>query len=307
MSRYGKCQQLMKELGVDAIIMSNAFNMRYFSGFTGAEGYYYCSLKTRALIVDSRYKLWAESECKDCTVLLMKDSFEEILNSLIRKDGVDVVALESLDLSYNDYQKLERGLSSKRFFPLQQELEALRMVKSAAEIDKIYKAEQIGDRAFDYILNRIRPGITEKEVALDVEFFMRSHGASALSFDVIVASGVNSAKPHAIPSDKVLERGDFLTMDFGCIYEGYCSDMTRTVVIGKADQKQKEVYELVLRAQEEALTHLKAGITGSDADSYARSIINEAGYGECFGHGLGHSVGLEIHESPRLSDRKSVV
>ena len=143
--------------------------------------------------------------------------------------------------------------------------------------------------------------MTEKEVAAELEYSMKKHGAEGLSFSTIVASGLHSSMPHAIPTDKPIEKGDFVTMDFGCVYEGYCSDMTRTVVVGKADEKQKEIYEIVRRAQQNCLDHLRAGISGQEADGYAREVISDAGYGEYFGHGTGHSVGLVIHEEPRIS------
>ena len=164
-----------------------------------------------------------------------------------------------------------------------------------------------GDEAFSYILNELKPGVTELQIAAKLEYFMRSHGAEGTSFDTIVASGYHSAMPHAVPTEKPLENGDFVTMDFGCRYQGYCSDMTRTVVIGKADPRQKEIYQIVLEAQQAALEGLRPGMTGTEGDRLARDVIEKAGYGEYFGHGLGHSVGLEIHEKPALSTRDETV
>ena len=154
--------------------------------------------------------------------------------------------------------------------------------------------------AFEYVLGRIKEGVTEREIALDLEFFMKKQGATALSFDTISASGIRSAMPHGIATDKKIENGDFLTLDFGCVFEGYCSDMTRTVVVGKANDKQKEIYNTVLKAQTTAIEAIKAGMKCSEVDGVARKIITDAGYGENFGHSLGHSVGIEIHEKPGI-------
>ena len=182
-----------------------------------------------------------------------------------------------------------------------------REIKDECEIKKIAEAEKIGDMAFEYVLGRIKEGVTEREIALDLEFFMKKQGATALSFDTISASGIRSAMPHGIATDKKIENGDFLTLDFGCVFEGYCSDMTRTVVVGKANDKQKEIYNTVLKAQTTAIDAIKAGMKCSEVDGVARKIITAAGYGENFGHSLGHSVGIEIHENPSFSPKNNAV
>ena len=177
----------------------------------------------------------------------------------------------------------------------------MRAVKEPWELERIRRAEAIGDAAFARVLPLLKPGLTELEVAAELEYQMKLLGAEGLSFDTIVASGLNSSMPHAVPGEKKLEAGDFVTMDFGCRYQGYCSDMTRTVVLGKAGQRQKEIYETVRKAQEAALLVIRAGIRGKEADRAAREVIGEAGYGAFFGHSLGHSLGLFIHEQPSLS------
>ena len=191
--------------------------------------------------------------------------------------------------------------------PLGDLIERERRIKTPEELKLLRKAEAIGDKAFSDILNILKPGMTELEVAAELEYSMKKNGATGLSFDTIAASGINSSMPHAIPGTKKLENGDFLTMDFGCLYEGYCSDMTRTVVIGKASDEQKKIYNIVLKAQTEAVSGIRAGLKCIDVDRIARSIIEEAGYGRYFGHGLGHSVGLYIHESPALNTRDETV
>lgn len=199
--------------------------------------------------------------------------------------------------------KLREACPDICWIPAGEELNRLRIVKTEKELASLARAEAIGDQAFTRILSDIRPGVTELEIAAKLDYYMKEAGAVGNSFDTIVASGLHSAMPHAIPSEKKIEAGDFVTMDFGCVYEGYCSDMTRTIVVGKADGKQKEIYRIVLEAQLAALQVIKAGMTGSEVDAVARRVIAEAGYGEYFGHGLGHSVGLFIHEEPRLSPK----
>lgn len=290
--------------GIDAVIISDPYNLRYFSGFSGEEAYYYVSSSRQMLVTDSRYTLWAERECGKDRVCTASDGGKGILKDYLIEDNVKCLGLEGGHLTHDKYDELAAHFNVGQVVSISEILEQLRMVKSADEIERIAAAEAIGDEAFDYICKVLKPGMTELEVAMELEMYMRSHGAERLSFDVIAASGINSASPHAMPSDRKLCKGDFLTMDFGCVYEGYCSDMTRTVVIGKASDRQRDVYGTVLRAQLVAIDGIRAGITGAEADSIARSIITDAGYGEYFGHGLGHSLGLYIHEEPRLSIRE---
>jgi Xaa-Pro aminopeptidase len=208
---------------------------------------------------------------------------------------------------YATYHKLKESLMVKELVPVGDEITRLRRIKTPQELEYIKRAEAIGDEVFTDILDYIKPGKTELEIAARMEYLLKVKGAQKSSFPAIVASGINSSMPHAVPTQKKIEKGDFLTMDFGCVYEGYCSDMTRTIVIGKADAKQKEVYNTVLKAQLAVLDFIKAGYTGREVDQVARDIIYGAGYEGCFGHGLGHSVGLFIHESPRLSPSEEEV
>ena len=208
---------------------------------------------------------------------------------------------EDESLLCSQIDKMKEALPVDVWTPLKDRIDALRCIKTEEELAYLAKAEEIGDRAFAKLLPLLKPGMTELEAAAELEYLMKKEGAEDLGFNTIVASGLNSSMPHAIPGEKKLEAGDFITFDFGCKYKGYCSDMTRTVVLGKASEKQKEIYGVVLKAQLAALDALKAGVSGSSVDKVARDIITEAGYGDCFGHGLGHSVGLFIHENPRLS------
>lgn len=185
--------------------------------------------------------------------------------------------------------------------PLSDFMLDLRAVKDEGELELLAAAAAIADKAFDHILGFLKPGISERRVALELQRYMEDLGASGPSFETIVASGVRSSMPHGVASEKLLEEGDFITMDFGCVYKGYCSDITRTVVLGTASPRQREIYGIVLEAQLAGVEGIRAGISGRQADALARDIIAAKGYGEQFGHGMGHGVGLAIHESPRAA------
>lgn len=298
---------ILQEKGVDAALLSSAANIRYLSGFAGTDSYLYLTPGRRVILTDSRYTLQAEKEGRGCEVRTMdrEHSYGRLLGELFSEDGVEHVGFEEMDMLYGSLHNLwkKSGFGPEHWVMLGDSFAGLRAIKSEEELICLEKAESIGDAAFSYILGELRPGITELEIAAKLEYFMRSHGAAGTSFDTIVASGLHSAMPHAVPSEKKLETGDFVTMDFGCKYHGYCSDMTRTVVIGKAGERQKEVYQVVLEAQEAALLGLRPGMTCKEGDALARKVIEKAGYGEYFGHSLGHSVGLEIHERPALSPK----
>lgn len=299
--RYEKVVNILEQKELDAIVVSNGYNMRYISGFSGATGYLYLSRNKKVVLTDSRYTIQAKEEAPDYQVLEVHGKYTEVVSGLVEEEKAKRIGFEGKDFLCYDFLKWKEAFPNVEWYALEDELSDLRCVKTAEELEKIKKAEEIGDQAFLKILDQIRPGVTELEIAAYLEFYMKEAGAEGLSFDTIVASGVNSAKPHAVPGRKEIQKGDFVTMDFGCIYEGYCSDMTRTIVVGKASEKQKEVYQTVLDAQLAALEFIKAGYTGKEIDQVARDIIGNAGYKECFGHGLGHSVGLFIHENPRLS------
>ncbi len=307
MGRLNRLKEFMRKENIDAAVVSEPYNIRYLSGFSGGEGCLYISESRQCMIVDSRYTLWAKSECTDTEVVTVQESFYSVAGRMIKEDNAKTVALEGNYLTYNEFLAFKENMPVCNIISIGDDFNNLRAVKDDYEIAMIEKAESIGDSAFDYILGELKPKMTEKDVAIKLEMYMRNNGAEALSFPVIAASGLNSASPHAVPSDKELEYGDFLTMDFGCVYNGYCSDMTRTVVIGKADSLQKKIYELVLSAQNAAIDGICEGMTGAQADMLARNVISDAGYGNNFGHGLGHSVGLYIHESPRLSRTETEV
>lgn len=299
-----KIYNLIKDKNFDAVLISNPHNMRYISGYTGDTGCLYISKNQKAIITDSRYTNQAIAQCKDAGYDILEidnKGYSYQINKLIDGESVKMLGFEGNHLLYSQYTSYKEKLNCDDMITLGNELDLLRCIKNEEEIKNLTMAEKIGDIAFSKILDYIRPGVTEIEVAAHLEYYMKMEGACSLSFDTIVASGINSSMPHAGVSPKKIEKGDFVTMDFGCIYNGYCSDMTRTIVVGKADDRQKEIYNTVLKAQLAALDFIKSGVTGEQVDKVARDIIYGAGYEGCFGHGLGHSVGLEIHEEPRLS------
>lgn len=303
-----KLTAVMEQNNVEAMIVSDEYNMRYISQFRG-EGYLYLTKKRQVILTDSRYTTQAKREAEDFEVFEISNvcGYEQLLRQLMEEDGIERVGFEDQHIGYAAYDRWTKQIPGKIWTELGESLNNLRVIKEAWELERLEKAESIGDAAFSHILNVIKPGMTELAIAAEIEYCMKQHGASGTSFDTIVASGIHSAMPHAIPSDKKVEVGDFVTMDFGCKYDGYCSDMTRTIVIGKASDKQKEIYGVVLEAQLAALDVLRAGLTGREVDQVARDIITKAGYGEYFGHGLGHSVGLYIHEDPRLAPKGTTV
>ncbi|MFW5981209.1 MAG: M24 family metallopeptidase [bacterium] len=298
--RLNKAHQLMKKRGIESLIIDSKINLFYLSGFTGTAGRLLLTKEKDYFFTDFRYTEQAAKETDGFEIEEVNRNFEEHLNQLLNKIEIKTLAFESKTVSYNQYQKYSDNLECK-LKPLDNFIEELRIIKDENEIEKIKTAVEITDQAFEHICTFIREGISEREIALELEFFLKRHGASENAFDFIVASGKRSSLPHGVASDKVVEKGDFITMDFGGFYQGYCSDMTRTVVLGKASEKQKEIYNIVLNAQLEVIKKIKAGMTCKEVDAIARDLIDEAGYKEKFGHGLGHGIGLEVHEAPRLS------
>ena len=280
--------------------------MRYLAGFTG-EGYVYLSRQRSIVVTDSRYTIAAKEECPDCEVVLFPSGdYFAPLREAMKRDGVRRIGFESDAMTVALFEKMKKSLGRDNvsFVPLGDSVSVLRHVKTEEEILLITEAEAIGDRAFSKLLRTVRAGMTEKQVAAWLEFYMKEEGAEGFSFDTIAASGPHTAMPHAVPTNRELQEGDFLTMDFGCLYHGYCSDMTRTIAIGQVSDELVTIYETVLKAQKTALDGIRPGMTGAQIDALARDVIRDAGYGQYFGHSLGHSVGLEIHESPNFSPRE---
>lgn len=300
---------LLPDQAAGAILISDEKNMRYLSGFRGGEGMLYISPERQVLITDSRYMEEAEAESLFEVIEERKGRKRaDIIRELICRDHADSLAYEDRALRCFEFDGLREALPEvQRWIPLKSAADDVRMIKRPDEIVLIREAFRISQEAFLEVLEIIRPGMTEKEARAELEYRMMKKGASGLAFDTIVASGPNSSMPHAIPTGRPFENGDFITFDFGCRYDGYCSDMTRTVALGSASEEQRKVYQTVLQAQLAALAFVKAGVICADADRIAREVIGQAGYGQYFGHALGHSLGLFIHEKPALSPSDETV
>ena len=288
------------------VLLTSPHNMRYFSGFSGGEGAVLMAENGNALFTDSRYVEQAENETKNFEII-NDGNWIAAAAEYMRGHGISELLFEDASMCVSTFEKLRGAAEGVRLCAASGRLDALRAVKSEAEIELLAKAEEIASCAYEKILAHIRPGVSEAELAYELEGYMRRLGGEGTSFDTIVVSGKKSSLPHGRPDEKKIEHGDFVTMDFGCIYRGYCSDMTRTVVVGKANAEQKKIYQTVLEAQETGLGAICAGVCARDADRAARNVIEKAGYGRFFGHALGHGVGLLIHELPNLSPRSDAV
>lgn len=297
-------QKKLIEKGAGAALFADKLNQRYLSGFDFDDGYVLVTQKNAYLITDFRYIEAAKAASASFMEVVAPDRgmLTAYMTDLLGSNGCKSVLIEEETLPYAAYGRLCEKFAGVAVEPGASEiLTSLRLYKTEEELAAMARAQAITDAAFAHIVKTIRPGeMTEIDVALEMECFMRSHGASGLAFDTIVASGSASSRPHAVPRNQKLERG-FLTLDFGAKADGYCSDMTRTIVLGKADAEMKKLYNTVLRAQTEALAAAREGASCFGLDKIARDIINGAGYEGRFGHSLGHGVGLFIHEEPRLA------
>lgn len=295
----------------EAVLISNEVNIGYFTGFFRSEGYLLVTCESAYLLVDFRYYESACQRANGCEVVCFK-SVSECIKEIIGKNGVELVSAEAESLTVSRF-----GFLKKKLIEANAELTAdgsldkhigeIRVVKDKTELEKIASAQKIAEQAYLQMLESVRPGVTEKELAARLEFYMKQCGAEDVSFDLITISGKKTSLPHGVPSDNIIREGDFLTCDFGAVYEGYHSDTTRTVAVGSASEEMREIYEIVLKAQLAALEKIKAGVPCSEVDKTARVIIKDAGYGDYFGHSTGHGVGLDIHERPFVSAKSKEI
>ncbi len=288
--------------GEGALILSEP-NRRYYTGFSSSDGALWVTAEEAGFLTDFRYSEAAAREVDGIPVTesarLFRDAAEQLYSRGIRR-----VLLESERITLADRDRLRKAQGDIEWAggdTLDDAIRSQRRRKEPQELAAIRASQALTDASLTYILERLAPGVSEREIALDIEMFMRKEGASAVAFDLIVAAGENGSLPHAVPGDRRIRKGDFVTMDIGAVVDGYCSDMTRTVAVGEADDEQKAVYATVLSAQKACLAGLKPGLSGKEGDALARDVIDAAGYGANFGHSTGHGVGLEIHEFPRLS------
>lgn len=298
--RIKNLQETLK--GNQAALILGDINRLYFTGFKSSAGALLVTSRKALFLIDFRYFERAKKEIKHIEVNLSEKLFSQIKEFLLQ-EKIDEILIETDFLTLDEFKRYKEHLSLSDSSCLTKHILEMRSIKTKEEIDFIQKAQEMTDKAFCYILDYIKAGVTEKEIALKLEFFMRSLGSEGVAFDSIVVSGKNSSLPHGVPTDKKIEKGDFVTMDFGAVYRGYRSDMTRTVAVGRVSEEQRKVYNTVLLAQNAAFKSIKANVACRKVDKAARDLINNAGFEGCFGHGLGHSVGLEIHEAPACNTR----
>lgn len=304
-----KIQQLTNSLNIgeqiDSAIITSNHNRRYFTNFSSSLGYILVTKDVSYLLVDFRYIEAAKKTCHNCEVVLF-NRLDETLANLIKRHNLKSTLLESDSITLTCANSLKMILENNNVKAhlnrdLDKIINKIRMIKSTEEINKMRISQEITEKAFNNTLNKIRPGITESEISLDLEFQMKKLGAERVAFDLIVVSGKNSSLPHGVPSNKPIEKGAFVTIDMGAVYEGYRSDMTRTVAVSNISDEQKHIYNIVLDAQMKAIESIKPGIICSEIDKIARDIIYSSGYEGYFGHSTGHSIGIEEHENPSFS------
>ncbi len=306
--RVERLKELFDTKGIDGMMITKAENRRYITGFTGSAGIVIISKDRNILITDFRYLEQAAEQAPDFEIHDVTKDISVNVKEIVTELGIKKLGFETQGMNYFEYRLYHRQLQDiTEMVPLDGITEELRIIKDESEIALLKKAAEIADAAFEHIVTFIKPGLTELEVSLELEHFMKINGSEKNAFDIIVASGPRSSLPHGIASDRVIQSGEFVKMDYGAVYKGYHSDITRTVVVGEPTEKMLEVYGIVKKAQQTVLEQIKAGMTTVEADAIARDIITEAGYGSNFGHGLGHGVGLQIHVDPRVSPKETSI
>lgn len=305
--RISKLREKIPVKAGQAALITSPVNRLYLSGLKSSKGWIFITPDESYFFVDFRYYAAAKKQVSSLNIVLTSD-FKADLLKIARKHQVKTVLIENDGITLSEVLKVEKWLKEgdialNKHNALDKALYSLRAKKTPIEIENVKIAQEIAENALRELLPLIRPGVTEKELAFELEFLLRKEGAEAIAFDLIVASGKTSAIPHAEPSDKPIEIGDFVTIDMGAVCAGYHSDMTRTVAVGAISDEQRRIYNVVLEAQKMAIDAVKPGISCKDIDAIARNFIAESGYANCFGHALGHGVGLEIHEKPFLSKR----
>jgi len=300
--RLEMLRKAISEAEVDALLITHPANRRYLSGFDGSSGLLLISASQAYLVTDFRYLEQAEAQAKEFTIICRQDDLYPGLAEIITQNSWRTIGFEAKQLTYDSYREMEEKLKNL-WVPLSDTVEKLRTVKNAAELAVMSEGAAQLDQAFSHLLTLIRPGMSERHLALELEIFLLRAGAEERSFKFIVASGSRGALPHGAASEKVMAAGEMVTIDFGAVFDGYATDMTRTVCLGQPDQWQREIYDLVKESQAAAAAAVGPQKKTKEIDSVARDIIEKAGYGEYFGHGLGHGIGLETHEAPTLSQR----
>jgi len=307
--RLRKLRNAIAERELDAFLISQPENLRYLSGFTGSSGWLLISGQNAILATDFRYVEQAKGESPDFEIIQTKQELRDWLPGLVSDLGWHKLGFEANFISYDTYHKLSEAIKTRQvnleLVPTTGIVEQLRSIKEPEELGFITKAVELAEAAFEQAKTLIRPGITEKEAAWEIEKFLRQEGSEGMPFEIIVASGTNSALPHAQPTEKIIRSAEPVLIDMGARISGYCSDLSRTLLLGDTDKILWEIHDIVLKAQTTAIERVESGMAASQADRLARSVVEQAGYGDAFGHNLGHGVGLAVHELPTLGPNSS--
>ncbi|SEH61866.1 Xaa-Pro aminopeptidase [Halobacillus karajensis] len=305
MSKLSNLRKAIASEELDGLLIMSPKNRRYVSGFVGSAGALLVTTKEAVLITDFRYTEQAAEQAKEFDIVEHKTPMPQAVAEKASELGLERIGFEKDHVTYTLFEQYKEVLKAE-LVPTSGMVEKLRLIKTDEEISILKDAVKIADDAFEHILGYIKPGVKEIDVSNELEFFMRKQGATSSSFDIIVASGYRSALPHGVASGKEIQSGELVTLDFGALYKGYCSDITRTVAVGEINDELKNIYSTVLQAQLKGMEGIKEGITGKEADALTRDYIKDKGYGEYFGHSTGHGIGLDVHEGPGLSFRSDV-
>ena len=309
MDKIREIQKKLQEKELDAVLITDEKNQRYATGFAFTDGAVVVTREHAYLITDSRYVEAAEQAVTERTKVILFGQNRRLvpcIQEILQNEKIEKLGAEEEKLSYQEYLRYEKALDL-HLIPAQEIFQDLRASKSEDELEYMRAAQRISERALEDVLGLIRPGITEREIAAELNYRMMRYGAEGNSFDTISITGKKTSMPHGVPGDEVVRDGDFVTMDFGCLKGGYCSDMTRTVAVGHVTEEMRKIYDIVLEAQLRGIENARAGITGAEIDKAARDVIANAGYGAYFGHSFGHSLGLDIHEAPNAMPRSQTI
>lgn len=306
MEKLTKLREKLESHALDAIIITSPVNRRYITGFTGTAGAAIITGKEALFVTDFRYIDQATEQAREFEIIQHKESMIQELHEQLQKRNIKRVGFEKDHVTFSEYEQYQELFSAEPV-PVSGLIEDLRLIKSESELKIMKQAAKIVDDAFIHIQGYIKPGVKEIEIANELEFFMRRQGATSSSFDTIVASGYRGALPHGVASEKEIQNGELVTMDYGALFQGYCSDTTRTVAVGEISDELRNIYNTVLTAQLKGVEGVKPGITGKEGDAIVRDYITEQGYGDKFGHSTGHGLGMEVHEQPTLSHRSETI
>ncbi|MGP4042328.1 M24 family metallopeptidase [Gracilibacillus sp. D59] len=306
MKRLENLRNLLNQEEIDGLLITSSVNRHYLTGFTGTAGVALVTNNDAIFVTDFRYTEQASDQVKGFDIKEHKGPIQDTIAELVESLQIQSIGFEKNDMTYGLYEKYNKTVKAN-LIPSDGLIEKLRLIKDQDEINIIKDACKIADDAFDHILDYIKPGVKEIDISNELEFFMRKQGAVSSSFDIIVASGYRSALPHGVASSKEIQSGELVTLDFGALYNGYASDITRTLAVGEISDELETIYNIVLEAQLKGVDGIKAGITAKQADALTRDHIDQKGYGKYFGHSTGHGLGLDVHEMPGLSFRSDAV